>query len=249
MISIRQFVVVCAAVLSGCAGTQSAAITGDIAAGGQDPCAKINLLKFVKDGSKFENPQLALDVLSACNAPSRALPAQGRAAVLRLRSTAHEQLNDYGKAIADREESLRLVPARTAWEVIPLAALYRETGQPERALVALRQMLNDHLGVTGKGTSPGMPSYYHLGVTLIALEKWPEAAEAFSEGLTYQAEYPWAYLYRALSYDHMNDVDLARDDVRKVRLLIDALMDENRAVLLEGLNKPPFKALMAKYPQ
>ncbi|SFN61960.1 Tetratricopeptide repeat-containing protein [Formivibrio citricus] len=249
MISVRQFAVICVVLLSGCAGAQSKVMTSDVAAKGQDPCAQIKPLKLNADGTNFENPQLAIDVLSACNASNTRAPSKARAAIFKLRSTAYAQLGDYGKAISDCEESLRLVPARTAWDVITLASLYRQSGQPERALGALRQMLKDHLGVSGKGTTPGMPSYYHLGMTLVALEQWPEAAEAFSEGLTYQPDYAWAYLYRALSYDHMNDMDRARDDVRKGRSLIDALKDDDRAEGLKSLSKPPFATLMAKYPK
>jgi tetratricopeptide (TPR) repeat protein len=249
MTNFRQALVIFLVLLSGCAGPQNKAMTGDGSAGSQNPCAQIKTLKSSADGIRFENPQLAIDVLSACHAASGDTPRGARAAVLKLRSRAYEQLGDYEKAIGDAEASLLLAPARTAWDVIALTSVYRSSGQPERALVALRQMLKDHLGVTGKGTSPGMPSYYHLGMTLVDLEKWPEAAEAFSEGLTYQPDYPWALLYRALSYDHMNNAERAGEDIRKARSLIDAQKGNSRSEALESLKKPPFAALIAKYPQ
>ncbi|MBK9445226.1 MAG: N-acetylglucosamine transferase [Betaproteobacteria bacterium] len=227
--------------LAACAAPRSSYLTEDPA------CARIKALSVSKGASNYVDPVQAIRVLSECEAVSKTRPASARAALLRMRSIAFEQTKDYTKAIADSEEALRLQPPRTAWDVIGLAALYRDAGQPDRALVLLRKMLDDNLGTTGKGTTPGMPSYYHLGLTLLALEKWAEAAEAFTEGLTYQPDYAWAYFYRAVAYNGMRDTDRTRADLVHGKKLVDALNGDSRRKALESLRQDPFVTLMTKY--
>lgn len=218
---------------------------------GDDPaCTRIKELPLDKSGTQYANPTEAIKVLSECDAKSPDSPAGARAAVLRMRGIAYEQINDYAKAIADSEEALRLRPARTAWDVIGLATLYRKAGQPERALVLLRKnIFDEHLGMTGKGTTLGMPSYYHLGLTLVDLEKWPEAVEVFTEGLTYQPDFAWAYFYRAVAYSGMRDVEHARADFRKGRQLIDSMSSDSRTQAQESLKQEPFATLLVEYPE
>lgn len=240
----RLAIILCAVLVSACATLGRGAFGGDPA------CARIKELSFDKSGAQYTNPTEAIKVLSECDAKSQNSPAGARAAVLRMRGIAYEQINDYAKAIADSEGALRLRPARTAWDVIGLAALYRKAGQPERALVLLRKnIFDEHLGMTGKGTTLGMPSYYHLGLTLVDLEKWPEAVEAFTEGLTYQPDYAWAYLSRAVAYSGMRDVEHARADLMKGRKLIDAMSSDSRTQAQESLKQEPFATLLAKYPE
>jgi tetratricopeptide (TPR) repeat protein len=236
-------VAVCATLLSACTTSQNTPIR-EVQA-----CAKIKNLSLGKDGTQYANPVLAIEVLSECDATSQNSPAGTRAALLQMRSIAYAQTKDYVKATTDFEDALRLRPARTAWDDIGLAALYRKSGQPERALALLRKMLDDHLGMNGKGTTPGMPSYYHLGLTLVALEKWPEATEAFTEGLTYQPDYSWAYFYRALAYNGMNDADHARADLRKGQKLVETSSNAIRTQTQEALKQEPFATLFERYPE
>lgn len=210
-------------------------------------CTKIKNIAFTKDGTEFINPDDAIRILSACEEQRRSDPATIRAALLQMRSAAYGQTKDYGRAIADAEEVRRLIPVRTAWDVITIAALYRNSGQPEKALDLLRNMLKDHMGMGGKGTSPGMPSYYHLGLTLVALEKWPEAAEAFTEGLTYQPDYIWAYMYRALSFDAINDSERSRADIKEVQRRIAMLNGKEQEATQKSLREEKFSALLKKY--
>jgi tetratricopeptide (TPR) repeat protein len=209
-----------------------------------NPCAYH--FQSTPDGSELANSEEALKATSECIALSSTSLAM-RAGMLRIRSLAYEQLKDFKRAIVDYENALQLVPARTAWDIITLASYYREAGQPEHALLLLKQMLSDHLGTSGKGSAPGMPSYYNLGITLIALQEWPEAAEAISEGLTYQTTYSWAYLYRALAYDHMNNAELARADIYKVRSLINAEKEDVREKFLQRLKTLQLSELLIKY--
>ncbi|TLS20192.1 MAG: tetratricopeptide repeat protein [Betaproteobacteria bacterium] len=231
----------CMVLLSGCATSPEKTTQTDTA------CSKIQNLAIAEDDNGFVTPDEAIRVLSACELQRRDTPAIVRASVLKMRSVAYGQIKDYSKAIADAEEVRRLLPARTAWDVIFMAALYRDSGQPEKALGLLRNMLKDHLGMSGKGTPPGMPSYYHLGLTLVALEKWPEAAEAFTEGLTYQPDYIWAYMYRALSFDAMNDSERARADVREAQRLISMQKGKQQLIAQKSLGEAQFSVLLKKY--
>lgn len=229
--------------LSACAGVKN---TGTPTAQ-SGPCEQSRHMKFSKDGSKLQEPDLAVKLLSECLSASPNAPVNYRALTLIMRAIAYEQQLNYQHAIADREESLRLMPARTGWDVIGLASNYRDAGQPERAVALLRKMLKDNLGLSGKGTTPGMPSYYHLGRALIDLERWPDAAEAFSEGMTYQSDYAWAYAYRGVAYDRMQQPELARADIGKARSLIEQLKQDNREQGRQNLQKAPFAELMKKY--
>lgn len=234
--------------LSGCAGVKNAGITDRNATIQSGPCGQTKQMKLTKDGDAFQDADQAIRLLSECIAASQEAPATYRALTLTMRSIAYAQKKDYKHAIADREESLRLMPARTGWDVIGLASNYRDNGQPERALELLRKMLQDNLGLSGKGTTPGMPSYYHLGRALIDLQQWQGAAEAFSEGVTYQPDYAWAYAYRGVAYDRLNQPELAGADLGKARSLIEQLKQDNRENGRQGLQKPPFAELMKKYP-
>ncbi|QWT46782.1 tetratricopeptide repeat protein [Azospira inquinata] len=211
------------------------------------PCEQIKYIRYSQDGSEVQNPSGVIQKLSECLAVIPNAPANTKAAALTLRSIAYAQRREYGHAIKDREEALLLAPARSAWAIIGLAALYRENGQPEQALKMLQKMLQDNIGMTGKGTSPGMPSYYHLGVTLISLKRWPDAAEALSEGMSYQSNYLWAYAYRALAYDQMGLSSFALADMEKVRLLVNQKKEDDRSKTLQLLSEEPFAEIKKKY--
>ncbi|MEN4922759.1 hypothetical protein ABE485_29085 [Achromobacter spanius] len=206
-------------------------------------------MKFTEDGQGFEDPDYAIRQLSTCLSSWPDAPAGYRALTLQMRAVAYRQEKDYTHAIADREESLRLSPPRTGWDIIALASDYRDDGQPGRAVELLRKMLQDNMGLRGKGTTPGMPSYYHLGRSLVELQQWSSAAEAFSEGMNYQPDYVWAYAYRSLAYDRMEQPELARADIDKVRSLIRESKPDARERDLQALQKPPFAELLTKYPQ
>lgn len=237
------------ALLSACAVTPRAGLADRSPTSQTSPCKQVAAMKFAEDGGGFEDPDHAIGLLSTCLSNLPDAPPDFRALALHVRARAHEQKKDYTHAIADREEALRLRPPRTGWDIIALASDYREGGQPERAVELLRTMLQDNMGLRGKGTTPGMPSYYHLGRSLIELEQWSSAAEAFSEGMSYQQDYVWAYAYRSLAYDRMEMPELARADIDKVRSLIGKSKPDARERDRQALQKQPFVELMAKYPE
>jgi len=212
-------------------------------------CMQTSNMKLTKDSEGFEDPDHAIQLLSNCLSGWPDAPTEFRAKSLQMRAVAHAQKKDYTRAIADRKESLRLVPPRTGWDIISLASDYREDGQPERAVELLRTMLQNNMGLRGKGTTPGMPSYYHLGRALIAVQHWSSAAEAFSEGMRYQPDYVWAYAYRGLAYDRMEQAEMARADVDKVRSLIRASEPDARERDHTVFREPPFTELSMKYPE
>lgn len=213
------------------------------------PCQQTKDMKFTKGADGFEDPDQAIRLLSACLLSWPDAPSGYRALTLTMRAVAYEQRKDFAHAIADREESWRLMPPRTGWDIIGLASDYRDFGQPARAVELLRKMLQDNLGLSGKGTSPGMPSYYHLGRALIDQQQWSAAAESLSEGMSYQQDYVWAYAYRSLAYDRMELPAMARADIDKARSLIEKLKPDAREQGQQNLRKPPFAELLVKYPE
>jgi len=234
--------------LSACASAPNTGVADHSPMSQASLCQQTKSMKFSKDGDGFEDPDQAIRLLSACLLSWPDAPTAYRALTLKMRAIAYGQRKDYTHAIADREESLRLVPPRTGWDIIGLASGYRDCGQPERAVELLRKMLQDNLGLSGKGTPPGMPSYYHLGRALIDLQQWPGAAEAFSEGMSYQQDYVWAYAYRSLAYDRMELPVLARADIDKAHSLIEKLKPDARERAHQDFQKPPFAELFTKYP-
>ncbi|WMD21212.1 tetratricopeptide repeat protein [Achromobacter seleniivolatilans] len=236
------------ALLSACTASQGADLVERTPTSQASPCTQTSNLKFTEDSEGFKDPDHAIRLLSTCLSSWPDAPTRYRALTLQTRAVAHRQKKDYTHAIADLEESLRLAPARTGWDIIGLASDYRDGGQPERAVELLRTMLQDNMGLRGKGTPPGMPSYYHLGRSLLALQQWSSAADAFSEGMNYQPDYVWAYAYRSLAYDRMEQSGLAQADLDKVRSLIGKSKPDARKRDGQILQEPPFVELLTKYP-
>ncbi|EJL79254.1 hypothetical protein PMI12_00943 [Variovorax sp. CF313] len=208
---------------------------------GQGACRAAGNLPLTASKDGYQQPDRAVALWTRCveNGPQTAI-LKGLA--LKMRSHARRQIEQYDEAIRDLEESQRLMPRREALDFINLASLYRDTGQPAKALELLRKMQDERLGLSG------MPAYYHLGRTLSELKQWPEATEAFTEGLSYQPTYAWAYLYRALAYDAQGRRELARKDLdRGKELLGTDAKPADRAQLLASLRQPPFDALLSRY--
>lgn len=227
--------VLAAALSLAIAGCASVPLTG------QGACRVAGNLPLTADGAAYVQPDRAVALWTRCvdSGPQTAI-LKGLA--LKMRSHARRQLEQYDEAIQDLEASQRLIPPRAAWDFINLASLYRDAGQPTKALELLRKMQDERLGLSG------MPAYYHLGRTLSELKQWPEATEAFTEGLRYQPTYAWAYLYRALAYDAQGRRELARKDLdRGKELLGTEIKPADRAQVLVSLRQPPFDALLPRY--
>ncbi|WP_395757150.1 tetratricopeptide repeat protein [Achromobacter sp. EB05] len=234
--------------LSGCAVTPRAGFADRATTSHASPCEQVSSIKSTVNG-RAQDPDQAIQLLSACLSSPLGAQTEVQVLTLRMRALIYAQKGDYAHAIADREESLRLKPARTGWDIINLAGNYRDNGQPERAAELLRKMFQDNMGLRGKGTGHGMPSYYHLGRALIDVQQWSSAAEAFSEGMVYQPDYVWAYAYRGLAYDRMEQPELAQADIDKVRSLVSNSKPDVREEHRRTLQEPPFVELLKKYPE
>ena len=213
----------------------------------QDKCREAST-QATSENSKgeFTDARKMVELLSGCIAGPE-IPAKAKAVAYQLRSRAYGQLGEHPQAIADQETAYRLNPsANTGWDIITRAETYRNAGQAAHALTLLQDMFDQRIGLFGKGTTPGMPSYYHLGRTLVELQQWPEAAEAFTEGLTYQPDYPWAYLYRAVAYDALDYQQWATADVCKAMKLIDATSASAKEQSKRSLEEPPFRKLLTQ---
>ncbi|WP_422087495.1 tetratricopeptide repeat protein [Variovorax sp.] len=208
---------------------------------GQGACRVAGNLPLTADKTAYAQPDKALALWTRCvdSGPQTAI-LKGLA--LKMRSLVRGQLKQYGEAIQDLEASQRLMPPRESWDFMTLASLYRDAGQPEKALELLRKMQDQRLGLAG------MAPYYHLGRTLSELKQWPEATEAFTEGLSYQPTYVWAYMYRALAYDAQGRRELARKDLERAKELLGTeVKPGDRARWLVSLGQPPFDALLPRY--
>lgn len=234
----KQILLIAAVVaLSGCASTRTTAPTA---------CTGAFSLPRNPETKQYRDLDQAVDSWTQCiNDPQAGVL---RAIAFKFRGLAYIDKKEPLKAIPDLEEASKLVPSKTGWEIIMLAGAYREAGQPDKALLLLQKMQTDHLGLLGKGTTPGMPTYYHLGWTLSELKRWPEATEAFSEGLTYQPDYGWAFLRRAVAYENQGDFVRAKNDAdRSVELLRIAFKGSTKLdqrQLADSIKEPAFSALL-----
>lgn len=225
--------------LSGCSTTRPAA-----------PAACTTAILMPRDAQtkQYKDLERGVDAWTQCINDPRAEAL--KAYSLKMRAATYIDQKQPSKAIPDFEQSLALAPAKTAWDVISLASAYRQAGQPEKALVLLQNMQAEHLGMTGKGTAQGMPIYYHLGWTLSALQRWPEAAEAFSEGLNYQPSYGWAVLRRGLAYEHQGNLAKAKIDTERARELLQSAYKRGskseQHMFLESFDEPDFAALLKR---
>lgn len=77
----------------------------------------------------------------------------------------------------------------------------------------------------------GMMYFYHRGWTLLLLERNPEAAAAFSEGLKSQRSWPWVYIGRACARHRMGDEDAALADLRAAVQLADRRTERDEDAL------------------
>ena len=65
-----------------------------------------------------------------------------------------------------------------------------------------------------------MPTQFHKGLTLAAMNRHEEAIAAFDRGLTVQKDYPFAWWHRALSDEALGRRDAARADLERFGSLI-----------------------------
>lgn len=161
------------------------------------------------ESAKTEDCSSAIPQLFACL--EYALPIPARAFVLQVKAQCHSTLKEPELALRDQKESLELEPAKDVWPYVMLGAYYRELGQYDLSLAALKEALK--YDEDGPSSGPGMAVYYHTGQTLHASGRYLEAIEAYTLGIPKQLDYGYALYRRALSYEAIGDLAQAKRDL------------------------------------
>lgn len=129
-------------------------------------------------------------------------------------------LGAYNDASSSYRQARVLEEPSPHWSLIGLARVERIQ---ERYDVALKY-LDEALRLEGVGT---MPIYYHRGRTLYLQEKFGAAVEAFTNGLQFQQDYAYAYLFRACANARAGETAKGLADIERALELASAPRDEN----------------------
>ncbi|MDB5996167.1 MAG: N-acetylglucosamine transferase [Pseudomonas sp.] len=214
--------IACAVTLTGCAGMQNP--------------QKANLAHCANQfkASKAENYPLVLQEGDLC-LQKNTLPASLQSLVYAVQADAHSNLKQFPEAVAAKEKSIQVAGKPDPRANLDLSAMYRDAGNPKKALELVQYNLDNGLGEAGKGSGFHMPTYYHLGLALTDLGQYREAAEAFSTGLQRQPDYAWAYYARGIAYDHLGSKDDAKVDFLKFSQIVNKkyVQEEQKTKLAE----------------
>jgi tetratricopeptide (TPR) repeat protein len=183
---------------------------------------------------KAENYALVLQEGDLC-LQKNTLPASFQSVVYAVQAGSYSGLKRFPEAVTAKEKSLQLAGKPDPRANLDLSAMYRDAGNPEKALELVQYNLDNSLGEAGKGSGFHMPTYYHLGLALTDLGQYREAAEAFSTGLQRQADFAWAYYARGIAYDHLADKVDAKADFMKFSQIVNKkyVQPEHKAKLAE----------------
>jgi tetratricopeptide (TPR) repeat protein len=220
--------IACAFILAGCAGVPNP--------------QKANFAHCASQfkAYKADNYPLVLQEGDLC-LQDNTLPTSIQSLVYALQAEAYSGLKRFPEAVTAKEKSLQLAVKPDPRSNLDLSAMYRDAGNPKKALALVQYNLDNGLGEAGKGSGFHMPTYYHLGLALTDLGQYREAAEAFSTGLQRQPDYAWAYYARGIAYDHLGDRVDAKADFLKFSQIVDQkyVQQEHKAKLAEyGVSMP-----------
>lgn len=212
---------------TGIARAASEQITGDAGAVNTQATCSAEVAR-----TRFDDHDKVIEVTSRC----LAVPGQGilaRSVFLRARGEAYEAQHNDVSAIANLEEAYRLVPPKTGWEIIALAAAYYNAGRYADAVALIQDGMRREIGMSGRGSGFGMPLYYHLGRSLLALNRNEEAIEVLSAGIPAQPDFAYAYWCRSLAYENVHDEPHAKADLVQFARWADSekLTDDERSRL------------------
>lgn len=214
--------IACSVILTGCAGMQNP--------------QKANLVHCANQfkASKAENYPLVLQEGDLC-LQKNTLPASLQSLIYSVQADAYSNLKHFPEAVAAKEKSMQLAVKPDPRANLDLSAMYRDAGNPKKALELVQYNLDNGMGEAGKGSGFHMPTYYHLGLALTDLGQYREAAEAFSTGLQRQPDYAWAYYARGIAYDHLGSRDDAKADFMKFSQIANKkyVLEEHKAKLAE----------------
>jgi tetratricopeptide (TPR) repeat protein len=125
-----------------------------------------------------------------------------------------ELLGDYDGASRVYDAIARRWPDEEERLMMRRAALERQRGAYERSLDYLSQF-------AGQSSALGMPFYYHRGWTLADMGRFDEAIASFTEGMSYQHDYAWAFLRRGCACEAIGNITKAIDDFNQASVLFE----------------------------
>ncbi len=190
--------------------------------------------------------QTGVNLLNKCLELDR-LSIDQRTKYLQGRAWAHFNLENNNQALADQEAAFELKPPTQHFEFINHAAYLRRLERFRESLNPLRAAQSlEHLG-----TRSSTMTQYNLGWSLYELGRLEEAAEAFSLGIRYESDYPFAYLRRGLVFYYQGKGASAKEDFSDFIMLTDSQKINIPAALRKELEELPseygeFKSFLAK---
>lgn len=121
------------------------------------------------------------------------------------------------------------------------AAAARNDGRHEDSLrsIAQAEAIDEAEGVVS------MPTQFHKGLTLAAMNRHEEAIAAFDRGLTVQKDYPLAWWHRALSDEALGRRDAARADLERFGSLMGPWVRQRGK--LDPQRRAEFREKLAQY--
>ena len=123
-----------------------------------------------------------------------------------LQATLYERLGAYPEALSLYKVAYVIDQSNPFWSFINIGATYRMMGDYDNALRFYNRVFEI------PGFEPGMAIYYHRALTFFFMGRYQEAIESLTEGLKYQEDYPFAYIYRACAYARIGDYSRAASD-------------------------------------
>jgi len=214
--------IACSVILTGCAGMQNPQRANLAHCGNQFKAYKA------------QSYPLALQEGDLC-LQKNTLSVSFQSLVYAVQAETYSNLKRFPEAVAAKEKSMQLAGKPDPRANLDLSSMYRDAGNPKKALELVQYNLDNELGEAGKGSGFHMPTYYHLGLALTDLGQYREAAEAFSTGLQRQPDYAWGYYARGIAYDHLGDRADAKADFTKFSQIVDKkyVMEEHKAKLAD----------------
>lgn len=123
----------------------------------------------------------------------------------------HRERGEYERALGDAKKAIELEPSYANAHIL-LATLHYYTGDPELGLQLVRKAMK---------LNPHYPYNYpfHLGQALYILGRYPEAIEAFNNGLETNPGSERMHLWLAAAYAQSGNLDNAAWEVQQVLVL------------------------------
>jgi len=146
------------------------------------------------------NTQADSDLLAALSDASRGRElAPDLSDAIDLEATVYQLLGAYPEALALFQRSYEVDNSDPFWSLINIGETYRMMGDYETALRYYNHLLER------PDIEPGMAIYYHRGLTFFVSGRYSEAIDSLNNGVRYQRDYTFAYIYRACAYARIGD--------------------------------------------